>query len=141
MLCANVGYETWKEDFEALLGQDMLDRYCSPERWIMIPHNPLHVFPARHFMRERWADCELLIKVARIMLGDEQTLSVWHSLGNDMYDLRELLDCCLMITLTVPNSGAKIDEIHTLSNNGIPYLLHFGGATLEAVWRRGIGAI
>ena len=106
-------FEAWKEDFENLLGQDMLDRYCNPDRWFMVPHNPLHVFPARHLMQERWTDCELLIKIARIMLSDEQTLSVWHSMGNDMYDLREVLDNCPMISN--PNSGTVIDEIHRLS--------------------------
>ena len=133
------GFEAWEKDFEALLGQDMLDRYCNPDRWFMVPHNPLHVFPAKHFMHNRWTDCELLIKVARIMLSDEQTLSVWHSLGNDMYDLRELLANCAMITNS--DSVASIDQIYTLSNNGTPFLFHFGANTLEAVWRRGIGAI
>ena len=135
------GFEAWKEDFELLLGQDMLDRYCNPDRWFMVPHNPLHIFPAKHFMRDRWVDCEFLIKVARIMLSDEQTLSVWHSMGNDMYDLRELLDNCPMISLAIPNKGILVDKIQTLSNDGIPYLLHFGASTLEAVWRRGIGAL
>ncbi len=45
--------EEWKSDFEALLGSDMLDRYCNPDRWFMIPHSSLHAFPAKHFMRER----------------------------------------------------------------------------------------
>ena len=133
--------EEWKSDFEALLGSDMLDRYCNPNRWYMVPHTSLFAFPARHFMSERWEDCEFLIKVARIMLNDEQTLSVWHSLGNEIGDLSRTLDNCPMHLVVEPNVGHTVDEVHRLFDAGIPYIVHFGAITLETIWRKGIGAL
>lgn len=133
--------EEWKADFEALLGSDMLDRYCNPDRWFMIPHSSLHAFPAKHFMRERWDDCEFLIKIARIMISDEQTLSVWHSLGHEIGDLSRTLDNCPMHMVVEPNVGYTVDEVHSLFDAGIPYIIHFGAITLESIWREGIGAI
>lgn len=134
-------FEEWKTDFEALFGRNMLDRYCNPERWFMVPHNSLHAFPAKHFMSERWADCEFLIKVTRIMIDDEGSLSVWHSLGNEIGDLTETLDNCPMHLVVEPNVGHTVDTVHKLFDDGIPYIVHFGELTLETIWRKGIGAL
>ena len=134
-------FEEWKSDFEEAFGTDMLDRYCNPNRWFMIPHNSLHAFPAKHFMRERWDDCELLIKCARIMLSDEHALSVWHSLGNEIGDLSKTLYNCPMYLVVQPNRGDSVDKVHDLFDAGIPYIIHFGALTLETIWRKGIGAL
>ena len=135
------GLDEWRSDFEALLGSEMLAKYTDPNQWYMVPHTSLFAFPSQHFMTTRWNDCEFLIDIARIMLNDEQTLSVWHSLGNPVGDLSRTLDDCPMHLIVEPNVSYSIDEVHKLHDQGEPFILHFGNVTTETIWRKGIGAL
>ena len=133
------GLEEWKSDFESLLGSDMLDRFTNPARSFSMPHNMFIAFPAKHFMNKRWDDCEKLVEIARIMICDESALGVWHALGNEIYDIRDL-DNCPIVRLMKPNSHHDIQRMNDLSELGVPHLLHYGGNEIEQYWRRGIGA-
>ena len=134
------GFEAWKSDFEALLGQDMLDRFCNPDRSYIIPHGAFLAFPAKRFMRDRWADCEKLVAVARIMICDETALSVWHAMGNEIYDICDL-DNCPIVMLLAPHSADDLNRMNELSDNGMPHLFHYGANQIELYWRQGIGAL
>ena len=133
------GLAGFKKRVRSGFGQETLD---SLREGFMAMHGGMEAFPARHFMSERWEDCEWLSNAAYWLLCDESVLTVWHKLGNPIFDMTDLeIAICLIAD---PFSKWTVSTVEAMVNQHInqePFILHYGANIFEMLWREGIGAL
>ena len=127
--------EAWKNRFESVAGRDMLERYFSPDYWFMTCNGSIVSFPAKHFMRERRDGCEWLISTTRELLDLEATLSLWHSMGNPVFNITK------HVNLVMFHSGFSPHEVGLFMQafEKGAFLFHYAFPGIDYFWRKGIG--
>ena len=131
--------EDWKERFETFAGREMLEKYCSPRESFMNCHGGLTSFPAKHFMTHRKADCEWLVSAARVLASSEATLSLWHSMGNPIFDMKDL---CFHIVYQPHFTAADFADFQARiaeARDGKPFLFHYAQPSIDYEFREVIG--
>lgn len=129
--------DAWKGRFEAIAGRDMLEKYFDPKVWIMTCNGSIIAFPAKHFMRERRTDCDFFVDTTRELLDLEATLSLWHSLGNPLYNITNYAK----VIMYHAQAGQNDRDLFQHSFAEGPFLFHysFSGEGINHLWKRGIG--
>lgn len=120
----------------------LIDLYFKTDHWYLNCQNGVMAFPARHFMAERWEDCQWLDAAAHALLSDELVFSVWHSRGNNLYEIRHHVDDIESVMFT--SSSDSIEDIGRYKRfiqEGKPFLFHYGSPLIEKSWREGIDAL
>ena len=131
--------EDWKRRFEAVAGKEMLNRYMSDDGDFIICHGGLNMFPARNFMTNRREDAEFLIKACRYLLNDELVFSLWHSVGNPVFDFRRLTKDGIPLIVMNGLSAEAIEQLLYLSDTGRPFIIHYSKDCLNLFWKKSIG--
>lgn len=128
----------WEERFEALAGPDMLEKYVSPDHYFMCVYTMLTAFPAKHFNQHQGADIDFLMEAARCLCNSEAAISLWHSLGNNVFNIEPI------VRYVIVHEHFKEEDIELFAKyyrGGKPFLLHYAHPGIDHWWREGIGAI
>ena len=131
--------DAWKSRFEELAGKQMLEKYCDPNQSFLDCHGGLNVFPAKHFMTERTEDCEFLVRAARCLCSSQATFSLWHSMGNPIFDIGKTLYS--FIPMVVYHQGfppSRLAYFQERLAKGLPLLFHYAHPDIDYIWRNSI---
>ena len=121
----------WLRRAESLTDAEMVKRYTDDTTGIPESHGGLYMFPAKHFMSERWSDCEWIAKAGKLLQADETTFSLFRVKGNKVWSLIHEFD--------IP-SVAGVEEIDNRTLGDV-YLSHIGNMDHEWLFQRDIDAL
>ena len=129
--------EAWKRRFEDISGRDMVEKYFSPNEWIITCNGSIIGFPAKHFMQEKMEWCDFFIDTTRELLDLEATLSLWHSLGNPLYNITNYAKVLMYHSEAGQND---VDIFNQYCSEG-PFIFHysFTNNVINSQWKEGIG--
>ena len=138
-ITTNESVEAWKKRFEALAGRFMLEKYCDPNQSFVSCHGGLTSFPAKRMMTDRKDLCEFLVESARTLVSSEATLSLWHAMGNPIFDMQSL---CYHVVYyrgftadLLKNYRYRLED----ARNGIPFLFHYSHSDIDFDFREAVG--
>ena len=127
--------EAWKGRFEAIAGRTILDKYFDPNVSFMTCNGSIVAFPAKHFMHNRWVDCDFFVNTTRELLDLEATLSLWHSMGNPVFSITDHVKLAMFHYHSGPQD---VDLFLRYLSEG-PFLFHYAFPGIDYFWRKGIG--
>ena len=135
--------KAWKDRVGSLFGHEIVERYFNTDHYQKAAHGCLMAFPAKHFMANRHEDCLFIRKAARVLHHDEAVISLWHEMGNPLYNMKASSESedTPFIHLSSNLATNSLEAFNKLAGEDTPFLLHYGGVVFEKTWRQGIGAL
>lgn len=131
--------DAWQQRFEAIAGREMLEKYIDPNSWIMTCNGSIIAFPAKHFMQERRADCDFFVGTTRELLDLEATLSLWHSLGNPLYNITNYSKVLMYHAQAGQNDMALFKQY--CAEGTFIFHYSFANSDVDLLWKRGVGCL
>ena len=131
--------EAWKRRFEEIAGRDMLEKYFDSNSWIMTCNGSIIAFPAKHFMHERRTDCDFFVDTTRDLLDLEATLSLWHSLGNPLYNITNYAKVLMYHAQAGQNDMALFKRY--CAEGAFIFHYSFANSDVDLLWKRGVGCL
>ena len=129
----------FEERVTALMGSDKIVKALRADDYFLNCSGVITAFPAKHFMAERWDDCQFFNRAAREVTSGELPFVLWamNDEANTLHDLTALP--FPMITLA---EGMPVDWYQTfIEAKDDPFLLHYASTPTDAIWLEGINAI
>ena len=124
--------KAWSWSVKSMAGAETLDKYERFPHSIVVTKMPIIAYPARKFWdldevdyREWWAIMGELIG------HDEETASIWHAMGNPLWDISKTVD--------LPVYWWERDK--NIRRNHPIYLCHACDMSAEYLWRKDIDAL
>lgn len=129
--------KAYEKRLEELAGKEVLEIMMSDQKWMATFHNGLTAYPAKEFMNNRPGDVEFLTKAARLMVHDEAVFTLWHSMGNPIFNLYEVAHMARIYLGEIQTMIKFYEKCET----GKPFMFHNCNDNIGVIWKQGIGAI
>ena len=133
--CAPEDAEGWKKRFESVAGREMLEKYFNPNERIFYCNGSIISYPAKYFMAERKDAGDFFTRTSRELLDLEAALSLWHSLGNPIFNITKHVK---LMMLNAQFTSADVDMFLSAFDKEA-FLFHYAFPGIDYSWREGIG--